>query len=137
MIFKYGKHSERELETVHMSLGLIAREALAYGIIDLGAFQGYRGMIEQNEYFKMGKSEAEWPNGKHNSKPSLALDIVPYVAGRLSWNKLHCCVAAGVILSAAVKLGIPIRWGGNWDCDGEPITDQDFQDLVHYELLKV
>jgi hypothetical protein len=32
-------------------------------------------------------------------------------------------------------VGVMIRWGGNWDMDGEPITDQDFQDLVHFELI--
>lgn len=36
---------------------------------------------------------------------------------------------------ATVKLGIDIRWGGNWDMDGEPVTDQNFQDLVHFELV--
>ena len=48
---------------------------------------------------------------------------------------MHCCVLAGIILTCAVKRGIKIRWGGNWDMDSEPITDQDFQDLVHYERV--
>jgi peptidoglycan L-alanyl-D-glutamate endopeptidase CwlK len=33
-------------------------------------------------------------------------------------------------------LGVKLRWGGNWDRDGEPVTDQDFQDLVHFELAE-
>jgi len=33
-------------------------------------------------------------------------------------------------------LEVDLRWGGNWDMDGEPITDQDFQDLVHFEEVK-
>jgi len=37
------------------------------------------------------------------------------------------------MLAAAALAKVKIRWGGNWDMDGEPVTDQEFQDLVHYE----
>jgi len=39
-------------------------------------------------------------------------------------------------LSVGKMLEVDLRWGGNWDMDGEPITDQDFQDLVHFEEVK-
>ena len=78
----------------------------------------------------------KWPDGKHNKMPSEAVDVVPYINGKASWDKLHCCVLAGIVLACAVRLGESVRWGGNWDMDGEPITDQDFQDLVHFELVR-
>lgn len=139
MKFKYGKTSERRLSTCHYDLQMLMREALAMGIMDITIVEGHRGKIKQNEYFYgiPQKSRKPWPEGKHNEDPSDAVDAAPYIKGKASWNKQHCCVLAGIVLTCAVKLGIKIRWGGNWDMDAEPITDQDFQDLVHYERVSV
>lgn len=134
MDFTYGKTSRSNLGTAHIYLQMVLREALGLGIMDISIIEGHRGKAEQNRYYDLGKSKVEFPDGKHNKTPSDAVDAVPFVNGKVSWNKLHCCVLAGIVLACAAKLGIKIRWGGNWDMDSEPITDQDFQDLVHYEL---
>jgi peptidoglycan L-alanyl-D-glutamate endopeptidase CwlK len=44
------------------------------------------------------------------------------------------CYLAGVIQCAAAELGYDLRWGGNWDGDGEIIKDQKFNDLPHFEI---
>jgi len=113
----------------------ILREALAYGVIDFSVICTYRNKADQEKAYSEKKSKVRWPDSKHNKWPAQAADCVPYVNGKISWNKLHCCVLAGVILAAAARLGKNIRWGGDWDQDGVPITDQDFQDLVHYEEM--
>jgi peptidoglycan L-alanyl-D-glutamate endopeptidase CwlK len=41
---------------------------------------------------------------------------------------------AGVVTGVAHELGIKIRWGGDWDQDGE-WKDERFVDMPHYELL--
>ena len=135
MRYSFGKKSELALSGCDFALQNIARQALAMGIMDFMVIEGQRSDETQHKYFVEGKSkvDAGSPAAKHNRKPSEALDAAPYINGNLSWNKLHCCVLAGIILAVAAKLGYKIRWGGNWDMDGEPITDQDFQDLVHYE----
>lgn len=138
MKYKFGTASEQNLSECSFDLQYIAREALAYGIMDFAVIEGYRTDEKQHEYFlaKKSKLDAGHPKARHNQKPSLAFDAAPFVNGKISWNKLHCCVLAGIILAAAKKLGYDLRWGGNWDQDDEPITDQYFQDLVHYELDK-
>jgi len=136
--YSFGTKSELSLSTCDFALQNIARQALAFGLMDFMVIEGYRTDEKQHEYFLNGSSKVDAgnPAAKHNIKPlSKAFDAVPYVNGNLSWNKLHCCVLAGIILAIATKLGYKIRWGGNWDMDGEPITDQDFQDLVHFELI--
>lgn len=70
----------------------------------------------------------------HNRFPSKAIDVAPYVNGKASYDYRHCCFFAGVVLAIAGMLKIKVRWGGNWDMDEEVMTDQDFQDLVHFEL---
>lgn len=136
MKYKFGTRSLDKLYDVNYGLQSIMQAAINTGIMDFSITEGHRGKAEQNRYYKYGKSKVQWPKGKHNKIPSEAVDVVPFINGKASWNKLHCCVLAGVVLACASKLGISVRWGGNWDMDGEPITDQDFQDLVHFEITE-
>ena len=39
----------------------------------------------------------------------------------------------GMIRGIALQLNVPVRWGGDWDGDGE-IKDNSFDDLVHIEI---
>ena len=41
---------------------------------------------------------------------------------------------AGLVVGIAVSLGIRLRWGGDWDGDGD-LCDNKFDDLFHFELL--
>jgi len=133
----FGKQSIANLEAVSPALQNLMRQVLALELIDFSITEGFRPQFKQDEYFSAGKSKVRWPNSKHNKTPySEAVDAVPYVRGKLSYNYYHCCFLAGTILALAKKISVPIRWGGNWDMDLEPVTDQDFQDLVHYELYK-
>lgn len=136
MKYKFGEASLTKLFTVESRLQIVMHSAIDTGIIDFAVIEGHREKNIQDDYYTNGMSKVKWPDGKHNKVPSEAVDVAPFINGKVSWNKLHCCVLAGVILSCAAKLSIGIRWGGNWDMDGEPITDQDFQDLVHFELVR-
>lgn len=139
MEFKFSKESEAKLLTVEKSLQAVAMKALSYGVMDAMVTEGARDEAHQNKMFKTGKSKVKWPNSKHNvTAPeglARAIDVAPYVNGAPSWDTNHCLVWAGLMLAAAAELKIKIRWGGNWDMDGEPVTDQKFQDLVHFELV--
>lgn len=135
MLFKFGKASAQRLDELHFDLQLVAREALAMGLMDFTITEGHRGEELQTKYFNEGKSRVQYPDGKHNKLPAEAFDGVPWIKDHISYNKAHCCVLAGIILTCAKKLGVGLRWGGNWDMDEEPVTDQDFQDLVHFELM--
>ena len=137
MKFFCGKKSAGVLITVSLNLQLVFYETLLIGLIDVTAIEGRRAKARQNRLFAIDKSRVQWPNSKHNvlnpDDLAHAVDLAPYVNGKASDNWYHCIYLAGVIQTCGEKLGIPIRWGGNWDQDGEPITDQDFQDLWHYE----
>ena len=39
----------------------------------------------------------------------------------------------GMIRGIAKQLNVPVRWGGDWDSDGD-IKDNGFDDLVHIEI---
>lgn len=82
--------------------------------------------------------------GKHNYNPSLALDFCACVSGKrnLAYDPCHLTYIASMFVCCAQELYLAgeishiIRWGGNWDRDGEIITDQGFDDLCHVELVK-
>lgn len=137
--YAYGFNSASKLITVKKNLQAVCQRALGYGVMDASVIQGVRPQAEQDRYYDLGKSKVKWPNSKHNVLDQLdlaeAVDIVPYINGSISWKQAHCLVWAGLMLAAAAEEGVTLRWGGNWDMDGEPITDQDFQDLVHFEVI--
>jgi len=104
-------------------------------IADCAIIEGHRPKERQDEYFALGKSKLPWPDGKHNRVPSEAVDAAPWINGEISWDRRHCLFFAGIVIGVAEMMGIKIRWGGDWDSDREPVTDQDFQDLVHFEII--
>jgi len=101
-------------------------------VIDCTVLEGHRDEATQNEYFDSGRSKVEWPQSKHNKRPSLAADVVAYP---IDWNdtKKHYYFA-GIVMGMADNLGLKIRWGGDWDRD-QDLNDQSFMDLVHFELI--
>lgn len=136
--YRYGARSTIRLETCDRRLVHVFHAAIETGLIDITILDGRRGRLLQDEYYAAGRSKVKWPNSKHNvlepDRLSKAVDAAPFVSGKVSFCKEHCIFLAGVVLACAVRMGIAIRWGGNWDMDGEPVTDQDFNDLVHFEI---
>lgn len=142
MGFKFGATSQKRLASCHEDLRLIASTAIAISKVDFGIAEGHRSIERQHALYKEGKSRIDGihKKGKHNYSPSLAFDIYAFVNGKANWDEKHLCYIGGLIAATAAHLraeGIisrDIRWGGNWDGDGEIIYDQKFQDLPHFEL---
>jgi len=136
---KYSKKSKNILSQCDEKLEFLFYAVLEIGLIDITIIEGIRTKYKQNKFYKDGLSKVKWPNSKHNiineGYKSQAIDVAPYVNGATSWKKEHCIFLAGIILATAKTNKINVRWGGNWDMDFEPVTDQDWLDLVHFELV--
>jgi len=130
----WGRGSKENLATVDERLVAVAN--LALQVLDHSVIQGHRGEEEQNRYFDKGTSKLRFPLGRHNSLPSLAIDIQPYPYPS-SQTSLREALSrlAGVYQGIAAQSGINIRWGGDWDMDTQT-KDNKFDDLVHFELKK-
>ena len=133
--FRFSETSRARLATCHSELWEIMMTALAFGFIDMTIVSGKRGREEQNKAYEEGKSKKQFPDSKHNFSPSLAVDVAPYVNGKISDKIQDYTYMAGIIMAVAAYKGINLRWGGNWDGDGVIIQDQDFNDLAHFEVL--
>lgn len=117
------------MATCDPRLQRILEEAIQY--IDFSVLEGHRNKERQDDAVRRGVSQVRWPNGKHNTMPSRAVDIAPYP---IDWKDTERFVLfAGFILGLAAARGVKLRWGGDWDQDTQ-VKDERFRDLGHFEL---
>ena len=130
-MMNFSKRSLAELATVHHDLRALFTAVNEHRPCTI--LQGHRNEADQNAAFASGKSKLRWPNGKHNSLPSLAVDAAPDPVDWSNWQAFY--EFAGYVLATADAMGLNIRWGGNWN--GGPVPrGQPFTDLPHFELTQ-
>lgn len=147
--YRYGAASLKKLNTCHPDLIAVAMLVISRSKVDIGITEGHRSLTRQKLLFDQGKSKIDGISrkGKHNVKPSEALDFYIYhpdlvTRRRLAYDTNHLCYIAGLFDSCAEelydagKISHLIRWGGNWDQDGVIAYDQSFDDMPHVELFK-
>lgn len=135
-MYKLGEGSKKQLETCHPDIQKLINEVLK--VMDIVVVEGHRGQIKQEEAFRTGRSKVQWPNSKHNSSPSMAVDIAPYISaeGGIPWEKTkYFYFMAGVVKAQAEKLGIKLRWGGDFNQDMN-FSNDSFLDMPHFELVE-
>ena len=126
----FSEASARRLAQCDPRLQRLFNEVIKH--FDCTVITGHRGKAEQEEMVRTGRSKVHWPDGKHNTVPSLAADVAPYP---IDWeDRERFTLFAGFVKGLAVSMGIKIRWGGDWDGDTE-VLDNGFDDLPHFELL--
>ena len=132
---KWGNKSLAVYLTLDKRLQEIC-DYLLQNVADISLVTGYRGEAEQNAKFAAGLSKVRWPEGKHNRRPSIAVDLQPYPVPERT-EKLWAALAyvAGRAIEYAKARGITLRWGGDWNRNGD-LSDQNFDDLYHLEIVE-
>ena len=126
---KFSQLSNQRIELADRRLQFLLNKAIE--IYDFSVLASFRGKEEQDAAFALGYSKTEYPGSKHNRYPSLAVDLAPYP---IDWNdKESFFLLAGIMLGLAKANNIGLRWGGDWDGDGDT-KDQNFNDYGHFEL---
>lgn len=133
----FSRKSIQTLSTCHSDLQFLLMDVIK--VCDFTVLCGHRGKLEQERLFDEGKTQVHYPLSKHNKTPSLAVDIAPYP---IDWkDKGRFMFLAGAVHAAAILLlnrgdiSHKIRWGGDWNCNGD-FKDQSFFDLPHFELIE-
>ena len=133
---RFSQKSLFQLSTCHKDLQTLFFEVII--TFDCQILEGHRGQAGQDAAYAKGNSQLKYPNGKHNSSPSNAVDVSPYP---VDWNNTKRFYwFGGYVMGIAQKLKDEgrmthaIRYGGDWDSDKD-ITDNKFQDLVHFEIM--
>lgn len=127
---KFGSQSLKNLATCRPDLQLLFNVVVRK--FDCSILVGHRSQAEQDMAFEDGKSKLEYPKSKHNRTLSEAVDIAPCPINWDDRNRFY--FFAGYVKRVAEELGIRVRWGGDWDSDTD-LNDQNFNDLVHWELI--
>ena len=129
---EFGDRSNRELATCDHRLQAIAEVVLQ--LKDHSILKGHRGRVEQTSAFRNGFSKVQWPNGKHNALPSVALDAQTYPRPETEQElREEQFYLLGLYVGVANGMGITLRTGADWDSDGE-VSDNGFDDLFHAEI---
>ena len=134
---KYSKKSRTRLDSCHPLIIMLFESVLKDH--DHSILEGHRPEERHNEYLRQGRTKVTYDKTKHRFKPSRAVDATPYPIPK-NWGKddpeelARFYYFAGIVMGRAEAMGIPLRWGGDWDGD-DSFKDQTFDDLVHFELV--
>lgn len=127
----FGKTSKKRLSTCDDRLQKVFNEVIKH--VDCSVLEGHRSGERQNKLFEEGKTKVKYPNGRHNSNPSRAVDVTPYP---VDWDdRERQTLFAGFVLGIARGMGITLRWGGDWDRDFQ-VIDNRFDDFPHFEIVE-
>lgn len=132
---RFSQKSIDQLNSCHIDLKNVMFEAIKG--FDIIILEGYRDKEGQDAAVAKGLSKVNWPNGKHNSIPSMALDCAPYP---VNWKDTsRFILMAGYVLGIADqmkregRIKHSLRWGGDWSMDMD-MRNERFLDYGHFEL---
>lgn len=121
------KTSEAKLAGVHPDLVRVVRRAAKDTGIEFRVIEGVRTLERQKHLKAIGASKTL--NSRHlmagKLQVSHAVDIVPMVNGKISWDWPLYHKLAPVLKAAAKAEKVPLEWGGDW---------RTFKDGPHWQL---
>mgnify|MGYP003147218872 FL=1 len=126
---KFGKRSLKRLEGVDTRLVSVLNKLIK--IMDVTIIEGVRSAEKQLEYFESGKSKIDGIKKKGQHQLGNAVDLAPYPIDWDDRDRMH--YMGGILIGIGHMMGYKLRWGGDWDRDGET-KDNSFDDLVHIEI---
>ncbi|WP_317932920.1 M15 family metallopeptidase [Halioxenophilus sp. WMMB6] len=113
MAYSLGSRSRQELVGVHPDLIRVVEKAIEITTQDFSVHDGIRSQAEQQELVNRGVSKTL--NSRHIT--GHAVDLVPYINGKLRWEWPPIYKIAEAMHAAAQLCDVPLRWGGAWDID--------------------
>ena len=126
---RYSNKSKERLASCDERLQDVFNEVIKY--VDCSILEGHRSKERQNKLYDENRTKVKYPNGRHNSSPSKAVDVTPYP---VDWeDRERQTLFAGFVLGLARNMGIRLRWGGDWDMDFQ-VMDTRFDDFPHFEV---
>jgi peptidoglycan L-alanyl-D-glutamate endopeptidase CwlK len=126
---RFGNRSKKRLRGVDTRLISVLNEVVKY--YDLTILEGKRTEERQEELVAKGASKTM----KSKHLEGKAVDVAPYPIP--DWKDTYQFIyMAGRVMQEADRLGVTLRYGGDWDMDETVVSDQTFQDLVHFEIYE-
>ena len=86
----------------------------------------------QNELYKKGNSQCDGYKYKSKHQSGLAVDIVPWVNNKPTWDRDYVMRLSGAFCSFLNLVGIDFINGADWNGDGD--LNGDSWDGCHFEV---
>ena len=124
-MYKFGRKSKERLKGVDHRLIKVLDELIK--IMDVTVIEGLRSEERQKELLEKGATKVKYSRHMEGK----AVDLAPYPIDWENRDGFH--YLGGMIRGIAHQLVLKIRWGGDWNSDGD-VKDNGFDDLVHIEI---
>ena len=111
MSYQLSKRSLDRLYGVDPKLVAVVKRAIEISTQDFAVNEGLRTIERQRQLVKSGASQTM--NSRHIS--GAAVDLVPIVNGKVSWDWRYFYAIAEAMQKAAKELSVNVRWGGCWE----------------------
>ena len=115
MGYALGAKSLAELAGVEPRLVAVVKRAIEITPQDFSVHDGLRTEAEQTNLVRSGASQTM--NSMHRKQADgygHAVDLVPFINGKLRWEWDAIYPIAAAVKFAAAELNVPVRWGGCW-----------------------
>lgn len=141
MPYSLGRQSRARLKGVHPDLVRVIERAIQITKQDFMVLEGVRTPARQKELYAQGRTKpgqkVTWTlNSNHFVSKATgfghAVDLVPFP---VDWSHAKLGVVSKAMFAAAKELGVAIRWGADWDRDGNP-REKGETDSPHFELVR-
>ena len=127
MSFELSLRSLDRLNGVDDSLVVVVKRAIELTTVDFGVSEGLRSIERQKELVAKGASKTM--NSKHIE--GLAVDLVAYIDGRVSFELNLYDNIADAMAAAAREYGVTIRWGAAWHIDDIGKWEGNMEDAMN------
>ena len=152
MSYQLSKRSLDRLHGVDPKLVAVVKRAIELSPIDFMVLEGVRTREQCMINYGKGRTAAQcqakgvpakyanpsaakvtWLNNPFTSKHvnGKAVDLVPYPVDWQDLKKFDQIAKA--MLQAAKELGVPVRWGADWNGNGKP-RERGESDSPHFEI---
>lgn len=157
MTYMLGTRSREVLQDVDPRMVAVVELAITKSSVDFRVLEGLRSVARQHKLYGQGRTAAQckaagvdpslarpdmrqvtWTlKSRHFPDPrtgkSRAVDLLP---APYDWKDLkHFDAVALAMYAAAAELKVKIRWGADWDQDGNP-RERGETDSPHFELAE-
>lgn len=139
-MYKFSQKSLDNLVGVHPYLVSCVYKLMSLQVMDFSVNEGVRTLARQKELFDAKKSKTM--DSKHLIQADgygHAVDLYPSPINMAEVNKsnskeiIRFGVLAGLLISISKENNVQLRWGGDWDSDGQTL-DHTFFDAPHFEI---
>ncbi len=142
MTFVLGSRSLAHLIGVHNDLVAVIKRAIQLSTVDFTVIEGVRSAARQAELYAQGRTKpgpkVTWVKvSNHQAKTDgygHAVDLGVWRNGAIVWeDTAGYAEIYRAMFAAAAELGVSLRAGSDWDCDGKRLELGE-TDQPHFEL---